>query len=511
MKLSSLIMTGLSAHSGVDPQYDGAAGNPEISGVFCRAQEVLPGGLFVAVKGFAADGHDFIDQAVVNGAVAVVCEKALSLPVVCVPVKNSRKALAELAGAFYDHPSRAMVIVGITGTNGKTTTSYLIESILETAGYAVGVIGTINYRYGGQSFDNPVTTPESLDLQRILAQMRSGGITHVIMEISSHALDLFRVHGCAVDIGVFTNLTQDHLDYHHDMDTYWACKRKLFDEILPAASSSVDKRAVINVADPKGRELAADTQLSVLSCGQADADDLYASGMHFGLDGIAARLHTPHGVVAIHSPLVGRHNLENILNAAGVGVALGLSPETIAKGIGGLGSVPGRLESVPNPSRRYVYVDYAHTPDALENVLLAIRALTVERIICVFGCGGDRDRDKRPKMGAIAARLSDLTIVTSDNPRTESPDAIVAEIVEGVIPVCRRQYDAAGLSLGFREKGFCVVADRREAIGVSIRASRPGDTVLIAGKGHEPYQVVGRQKRPFDDRIEAASALAGLA
>jgi UDP-N-acetylmuramoyl-L-alanyl-D-glutamate--2,6-diaminopimelate ligase len=511
MKLSSLIKDGIGTASVAAAPNGRKTPDPEITGIFCRAQDVVPGGLFVAVKGFSADGHDYIEQAVANGAAAVVCEKSLELPVVRVLVNNSRKVLAELAGAFYDHPSRAMTVVGITGTNGKTTISYLIEHILETAGFMVGVIGTINYRYCGSMYDNPVTTPESLDLQKILAQMRSAGVTHAIMEISSHALDLYRVHGCAIDIGVFTNLTQDHLDFHGNMETYWACKRKLFDDILPAAPSGAARRAVINVSDPKGRELAADIDLPLLSCGQNHEGDVVASAAHFGLNGIQARIHTPVGEMDIRSPLVGRYNLENILNAVGVGIALELPLDTIAMGISDLATVPGRLERIPNRSFRHVYVDYAHTPDALENVLLAIRSLTAERIICVFGCGGDRDRSKRPKMGAVAAQLSDLAIVTSDNPRTETPGAIIEEIVAGIIPICGRQYDVQDLSNGFREKGYGVVADRRRAIGISIQASRPGDTVLIAGKGHEPYQVVGRRKLPFDDRLEAEQALAVLA
>jgi UDP-N-acetylmuramyl-tripeptide synthetase len=465
--------------------------------------------MFVAIKGLAADGHDFIDQAVGRGAAAVVSERALDLPVAAIQVSNSRNALAELSAAFYDHPSHALTVIGVTGTNGKTTTTYLIESILKAAGVSCGVIGTINYRYAGRTFDNPVTTPESLDLQHILADMRTAGVTHVAMEVSSHALDLYRVNACAFDIGVFTNFTQDHLDYHKQMETYWSCKRRLFTEYLPASAPPKKPRAVINCDDPKGRALSAELALPFLTTGRRPKDAVRVIAADFDLKGIGARIGTSQGEITLHSPLVGRHNLENIVNAVGVGLSLGLPLAVIQGGIEALVNVPGRLERVPNRRERFVYVDYAHTPDALENVLLALRALTVDRIICVFGCGGDRDRTKRPKMGAIAARLSDLAIVTSDNPRTEPPEQIIAEIEVGVRVEGHIHYTADTLrTQGFRGKGYTLEADRRAAIRLSVRASRPGDTILIAGKGHEPYQVIGREKHPFDDRLEAAVALA---
>jgi UDP-N-acetylmuramoyl-L-alanyl-D-glutamate--2,6-diaminopimelate ligase len=508
MKLAQLLAN-LDAHfEGCGPGHDAPGCDPEIGAIYCRAQEVQPGGLFVAVKGFTADGHDFIGQAVANGAVAVVCEQPAAADAAMVRVANSRKALAELASAFYGDPSGDLTVIALTGTNGKTTTSYLIESILQAAGTAVGVIGTINYRYNGKSFSNPVTTPDSLDLQRILAAMRDAGVTHVVMEVSSHALDLYRVHGCRIDIGVFTNFSQDHLDYHKDMAHYWACKRRLFSDLLPACPSKTHLRAVINVADPKGRLLAKEMTLPILTCSDHGESDLRTLKARFDLQGLTARIATPHGKLEFHSPLVGRHNLENILNAVAVGVALQIPLEIIAAGIGSLDHVPGRLERIPNAHQRFVYVDYAHTPDALENALLALRALTADRIICIFGCGGDRDRAKRPEMGAIAARLSDLTVVTSDNPRTEPPERIIAEIVAGVRRNCDRQYAPADLRRGFRAKGYAVIVDRREAIGGGIAASRPGDTLLIAGKGHEPYQIIGHERHPFDDRQEALQAMA---
>ncbi len=508
MKLKNLIQV-LKAQNLIAA--DTAAPDPadiDIRAIQYRAQEVEPGDLFVAIKGLAADGHDFIAQAVTRGAAAIVCERPTAAGVATIAVTQARLALAELAAAYYGQPSHAMTLIGITGTNGKTTTSYLVERMLAASGKACGVIGTINYRYADKMFDNPVTTPESLDLQRIMADMRSAGVTHVVMEVSSHALDLHRVHACAFDVGVFTNFTQDHLDYHKQMDAYWACKRMLFSRYLPASAGIKNPRAVLNCDDPKGRSLSAEIEYPCLTTGARTKDSVHVIESDFDLHGIAARIGTPSGELAFNAPLVGRHNLENILNAVGVGVALELPLTTIQTGIEALSSVPGRLERVPNDAGRFVYVDYAHTPDALENVLLALRSLTADRIICVFGCGGDRDRAKRPQMGAIAARLSDLAIVTSDNPRTEPPEQIIAQIVPGVRrePVVHYTLDRLA-HRGFDEKGYAVEADRRAAIRLSVMASQLGDTILIAGKGHEPYQVVGREKQPFDDRLEAAAAL----
>lgn len=490
----------------------GSGVDPVISGIFYNSRLVTPGGLFVAVAGHAADGHDYIPQAVERGAVAVVCQRLVRLDAdtVMLRVEDTRRALAQLAAAFYGHPSRRMTVVGITGTNGKTTTSFLIESILNSAGVKTGVIGTINYRYDGRIFDNPVTTPESLDLQRILADMQAAGVSHVVMEVSSHALDLHRVHACKMDVAVFTNLTQDHLDYHHTMESYWGSKRRLFSAIVPAEDSSVTQRAVINHRDPRGRELAETLTIPHLTTGLTAEADVWAQTADFSLRGVTARLQTPRGALDIRCPLVGHHNLENVLNAVGVGLALGIPVPRIADGICALERVPGRLDPVANTRRRFVYVDYAHTPDALENVLKALRALTSGRIVCVFGCGGDRDRGKRPLMGAIAWRLSDWVVVTSDNPRTESPQAIIDQILAGIPDAAAVTRTAEQVAGGFTAKGMVVEPDRRTAIALSIRTSRPGDTILIAGKGHEPYQIIGREKFPFDDRLEAGKALEAL-
>ena len=477
-----------------------------VSGVYYRSQDVVPGGIFVAIKGFAADGHDYIPQAVIQGAIAVVCQQPVKTTVPTFQVSDSRIALADLAVAYHGNPSKEMVLIGITGTNGKTTITYLIESILEAAGAQVGVIGTINYRYAGHSFDNPVTTPESLDLQSIMARMRESGTTHVVMEISSHALELHRVRGCQINVGVFTNLSQDHLDFHHDMAGYWESKKKLFTEIMPASMASKLPTAVINCNDARGKELAPNLTLPVITTGSNASENVWAQDVIFGRSGISARIHTPQGEMAIRSPLTGRHNLENILNAVGVGRALNVSLPTIRQGIENLQCIPGRLERVKAPEHRYVYVDYAHTPDALENVLTALRELTERRLICIFGCGGDRDKGKRPQMGAIAARLSDVAIVTSDNPRTEEPAAIIDDILSGMTsatPLTKEDYLG-----GTAVSGYMVEPDRRSAILLGIQGAAVSDTIIIAGKGHETYQIIGRQKNHFDDREIAAQALA---
>jgi UDP-N-acetylmuramoyl-L-alanyl-D-glutamate--2,6-diaminopimelate ligase len=482
----------------------------EISSIHYRAQEVTPGGLFVAVKGFKADGHEFIDKAVEKGASVIVSQQPVNIPkAVNIVVENSRKALAHLSSRFYGNPSEKLLIVGITGTNGKTTTSYLIESILKEAGLNVGVIGTINYRFGKNTFTNPVTTPESLDLQRILFEMKSEGISHVVMEISSHAIDLNRIENCFFDIAVFTNLTLDHLDYHGSMEAYWSCKKRLFTHYLVSGPKKNSARAVINCNDDRGKLLFKEFILNGISVGKSPIHTVYPEKNALNLEGIICDISTPYGKLQIRSSLVGEYNFENILSAIGVGVALDLPGVFIKKGIENLRSVPGRLERVPNDIGRFVYVDYAHTPDALENVLKTLRALTTNRLICVLGCGGDRDREKRPLMGKIAAEISDLSVITSDNPRSEHPLEIIEEILIGIPKADISFYSASDLHDGVVKKGYVVIPDRKNAIQTAVRTSASGDTILIAGKGHELYQIIGKTIVPFDDRIEAKKALAG--
>ncbi len=497
--------------------------NHDITSIHYRAQDVKPGGLFVAITGQTADGHNFIDRAVENGALAVVVQKPpgrqhLSLrkperpansPIV-VQTADTRKALADLAACFYQYPSEDMHLTAITGTNGKTTVAYLIESILTKAGFKAGVNGTINYRFAGKTYPNPMTTPESLDLQKILFEMRQAGVTHVVMEASSHAMDLNRIRGCRLDIAVFTNLSQDHLDFHGDMQSYWASKRRLFTDYLEAGSGETDVVAVINCDDPRGAELADNLSVKLIKTGSSPVSDIQAETSRYELVGTKGRLSTPQGSFDFKTPLVGVHNIENIRNACGIAVALDIKAKNIKDGIEALKAVPGRLERIVTSSGRFVYVDYAHTPDALENAILALTEIAPARLICVFGCGGDRDREKRPMMGEIAARLCDLAVVTSDNPRSEDPTAIIEQILPGVEQSRGRGYSSEELKSGFEEKGFTIEADRQRAIELAVIASRPNDAVLIAGKGHETYQILGDKTIDFDDREEARKALAKI-
>jgi len=504
--------------------------NSDISSVHYRAQDVQPGGLFVAIPGLLADGHDFIDQACMRGALAIISQKPVQPDnsvtqntrqiktrqvkakqikngLTIIEVDNTRKALAGISATFFGNPSQKLNIIGITGTNGKTTTAYLIESMLSAAGLKTGVIGTINYRYMGKVFKNPVTTPESLDLQKILAEMLKEGVTHVVLEVSSHAIDLFRVENCLIDTGVFTNLTQDHLDYHGDMNSYWLCKKRMFTEYLPLGPKKDRAVAVINRDNPKGRELFNILPVRGISTGHSADNIIWPKIIEHDLRGITGNISTPAGSFDFKSPLVGKHNIENILSAAGVGIALGLSLNDIKAGIENVFFIPGRLERITGNNGRFVYVDYAHTPDALGNVLTSLKAVSNKKIICVFGCGGDRDREKRPLMGEIAGRLCDLAIVTSDNPRTEDPEKIIEQILSGLKKTCNHEYSLSSLKTGFDKKGYVIEPDRRNAIKLGIAASRQGDTVLIAGKGHETYQILGEKTISFDDRKEAKQAL----
>ncbi len=494
-----------------------------IESIHYRAQEVQPGGMFVAIEGQRADGHDFMHQALKRGAAAIIAQKeppqpfldeirdasSKSRPTV-IQVPSTRQALADLAACFFGHPSQDMILIGITGTNGKTTVAYLIESILNQAGFEVGVIGTINYRYGNKLFDNPMTTPESLDLQRILSEMRRAGVTHVVAEASSHAIDLHRIRNCWFDVAVFTNLSQDHLDFHGDMQSYWSSKKRLFTEYLAGGPKKGNASAVINCDDARGRELADSMAIPVLKAGSAPECEIRSENIRSDLNGTRGKVAAPGGSYNFKTPLVGAHNVENILSAVGVATVLDISSDTMKAGIEALSAIPGRLESIENNIGRFVYVDYAHTPDALENVTSALKKIAPARLICVFGCGGDRDKEKRPLMGEIVARLCDLAIVTSDNPRTENPEAIINQILPGIKKIKGIEYSAKNLTTGFTAKGYTVEPDRRRAIELAILASRPEDAVLIAGKGHETYQILGTSVIDFDDREEARKVLKAI-
>ncbi|MGM0452148.1 MAG: UDP-N-acetylmuramoyl-L-alanyl-D-glutamate--2,6-diaminopimelate ligase [Thermodesulfobacteriota bacterium] len=480
----------------------------DITGIYFRSDQVRPGGVFVALTGHFADGHDYIADAVDRGAAAVVVDRPVSAGVPAIEVVDTRRAMAEMAAAFYGRPSERITLIGITGTNGKTTVAYLLESILKQQGVKTGVIGTVNYHYGAKTFPGGLTTPEAPDLQRVLSEMADAGVTHVIMEVSSHGVVLDRVRECRFDVGVFTNLSQDHLDFHGDMEAYWAAKQRFFTDCLHCRPPQ-KPAAVINCHDEKGRALARQLEgAAVLTVGSDENCRVRASAPGFDETGISGRMHLPDAEFLFHSPLVGPFNLENILCAAGAAAALHVAPETIRAGIESFDSVPGRLEPVANNARRHVFVDFSHTPAALENVLTALRAIVPGRLICIFGCGGDRDRGKRPQMGEIAARHADLVIVTSDNPRTEAKQQIIDDIVAGVGEITTRRIDPAAIDTHFVSGSFVVDADRAGAIDCGIRVSAAGDAVLIAGKGHETYQILGRQTIAFDDRAAAQKALA---
>jgi len=459
------------------------------------SRKVERGGCFVAVPGLREDARRFVPEAVRRGAVLVVTEGG-PLPGVAVPqvlVPSAREALGRLADVYFGHPSGRLTVVGITGTNGKTTTSYLVEALLHARGLKPGVIGTIQYRIGDRILPAGQTTPDALALHAMLAAMYESGVRGVSMEVSSHALAQARVDAVTFDVGVFTNLTQDHLDFHGTLDEYRRAKRRLFE--LLERSPKPRRAAVVNADDPSGAEMVRGLSVPALTFGLRSGAAVHARDWSSTLDGIRLSAMTPVGPVELASPLIGEHNVMNLLGAIGVGIALGLPSGTIARALAGVGTVPGRFEQVREGQPFLVVVDYAHTPDALERVLATARKLTRGRLGVVFGCGGDRDRGKRPLMGEIAARLADRAWVTSDNPRSEPPEAIIDEVLAGV----RRVAGATGRAE--RE------ADRRAAIEAALGWAQPGDTVVIAGKGHETYQIVGRDTLPFDDRDVARTVL----
>jgi len=480
----------------------------EIRGLCYDSRQVGPGAVFFALRGVQSDGSEFVEAAVKGGAVAVVADRPCAVAgATVVQVPDARRAMSLMAAVFYGHPTAGLPVVGITGTNGKTTTTYLVEGILERAGHPAAVLGTISYRFGALTLPAPNTTPESVDLQKILRELVDLGARGVVMEVSSHSLEQHRPDGCLFDVAVFTNLTRDHLDYHLDMESYFASKLRLFTDLLAPTDGKPLRRAVVNLDDPFGPRIAEAASAPVLSYAMAGEADLTVAEVDFSVRGIRCRINTPVGEIAIASELLGRFNLYNILAAVGAGLALGLPRDAIRAGIEGHKRVPGRLERVENGQGITVLVDYAHTGDALENVLSTIAELKTDRIITIFGCGGDRDKGKRPVMGEIAARYSDLAIITSDNPRTEDPQAILDDVRAGVAPLNLREYSPEELAGGFREKGFATIESRRAAVRAAILAARPGDIVLLAGKGHEDYQIIGIRKFHFDDREEAAAAL----
>jgi UDP-N-acetylmuramoyl-L-alanyl-D-glutamate--2,6-diaminopimelate ligase len=491
-------------------QVEEAEGNldQEVTGLAYDSRQVRPGEFFFAVPGEKVDGHDFIEQAVERGAAGVVVAHKARWPsgTTWIRTRDVRRTMGLWGATFYGQPGRRMKLVGVTGTNGKTTVTYLIESILAAAGLKPGVIGTISYRYDAHEVPSHHTTPESLELQALLAKMERDGVQAVAMEVSSHALVQERVRGIDFDVGVFTNLSRDHLDYHADMEEYFSAKSRLFTDYLKG-SAKARKAAVLYGGDPKGRELLKEARragLETWSYGEDREWDIHPLNVQSDVAGLKGQLEIKGSHLDFYSPLIGAANLQNILGAVGVGISLGLPADAVAAGIQRLASVPGRLEKIENTRGISVLVDYAHTPDALEKVLSAVRPLAQSRVLTVFGCGGDRDRGKRPLMGQIAARLSALLFVTSDNPRTENPLRIVAEIVDGIQLTELKKLENSNST---SERGYRVEIDRRSAIRMALRAARPGDLVLIAGKGHEDYQILGTKKIHFDDREVAREEL----
>jgi UDP-N-acetylmuramoyl-L-alanyl-D-glutamate--2,6-diaminopimelate ligase len=467
------------------------------------------GSLFVAVPGLKHDGHDYVGQALRNGATGVVLEKETAVPVgvAVVRVRDSRRALGLLGQRFFRNPSSSLCIAGVTGTSGKTTLTFLLESILREAGSNVGVLGTVNYRFDGKSMPAPNTTPESLDLQRILRKMADSGVQKVVMEVSSHALAQRRVDDCEFDIGVFTNLSSEHMDYHKTMEDYFLAKRRLFDTLLDGRKGNRKWRMVVNVDDPWGKRLLREVGAKAVTFGMDRAADVKGEEASFFLDGIRATVKTPAGRIMIRSELIGRFNLSNILAAVAASYALDVPMEAVEAGVRKATGIPGRLEKVGDDGDPFVFVDYAHKEAALREVMENLSPFKKGRLITVFGCGGDRDRQKRPLMGKAAVALSEITILTSDNPRSEDPLEIIREIEAGINSGAVRKLEKDSLERNL-DRGYLVIPDRRDAIEFAVRLARPGDIVLIAGKGHETYQIIGDRTVPFDDREVVREALA---
>jgi UDP-N-acetylmuramoyl-L-alanyl-D-glutamate--2,6-diaminopimelate ligase len=455
-----------------------------VTDVTYRSAEAMPGSLFFCVPGARVDGHDFAEQALAAGAIATVVERSLDLPCVQVVVPSVRQVMGPISAAFFGHPADRLTLVGVTGTNGKTTTTYLLESVFQAAGKTAGVIGTTGVRIAGRAVPFDRTTPEAPDLHRLLARMVDEGVQAAAMEVSSHGLDQHRVDGARYDCAIFTNLSRDHLDYHGTLERYLVAKARLF-------TPELSDRAAINHDSPEGRRLIEKTPIPTVSFGLEKGADITAVGVEVSASGISFDL----GPQRFNSPLRGTFNVYNCLATIAAAREVGVEDAVIAEGLAALKGVPGRLEPIEVGQEFTVLVDYAHTPDSLENILRATRELTLNRLMIVFGCGGDRDRGKRPLMGEVAARLADLAVLTSDNPRSEDPEAIIKAIEEGA----RRT--------GGR---YVVEPDRRQAIRIALAEARPGEVVVIAGKGHETGQEFSDRVVPFDDRTVASEELAAI-
>ncbi|MBE0477291.1 MAG: UDP-N-acetylmuramoyl-L-alanyl-D-glutamate--2,6-diaminopimelate ligase [Coriobacteriia bacterium] len=466
-------------------EFLGDADTP-VTGIAYRSDAVRPGEAFFCIPGFDHDGHDFAGDALAHGAAALVVERPLGVPAPQAVVPRTRPALSLAAARVHGHPSRSLDVVGVTGTNGKTTTTYLVESILRVAGRNPGLLGTVETRVGGRRLVSARTTPESADLQRLLAEMAADGADAAVMEVSSHAIDLHRVDAVRFAVAAFTNLSQDHLDFHHTIEEYFSVKKRLF-------TDGEVGTAVLNVDDPYCAAVAAER--GGVTVGRDPEADVRAVCERPGARGTVFTLLAGGHEHVVDLPLPGAYNVSNALVAAGCALALGVTGEDVARGLSSAGQVPGRLERVEAGQPFGVLVDYAHTPDGLQKALAAVRDVTAGRVLAVFGCGGDRDPEKRPLMGEAAGRLADFVVVTSDNPRSEDPVGIILQIEDGL--------RAAGAA-------YVAEVDRRRAIRHALSAAEPGDTVLIAGKGHEDYQVFADRTIHFDDREVAREELGRL-
>ena len=466
--------------------------NPEIAAIHNDNRKVEPGSLFICIKGYTFDGHDFAHSAVGKGAAAILAERDLPVNVPVIVVKDTYRAMAVLADAFYGQPSHKMNLIGITGTNGKTTTSHLIEKIFSDAGRKTGLIGTMYTKIGDQTFEVKNTTPESLTLQKTFKQMVDNGVDTAVMEVSSHALVYGRVHGCDYNVAVFTNLTQDHLDYHKTMDEYRRAKGLLFSQLGNSFDHHHPKFAVLNADDAASEEYMKSTAAHVVTYGIDQPADIKAVNLSITASGTVFDLLTPYGIQNISMQLIGKFSVYNVLASVAAALASGIQLSQIIKSIEEVKGVPGRFELVDAGQDFAVIVDYAHTPDSLENVLMTIKQFAEKKIILVVGCGGDRDRTKRPLMAQIACEYATHPIFTSDNPRSEDPGQIIRDMENGVMG-----------------KEFKSIIDRKEAIVYAVDMARKGDVILIAGKGHETYQQIGNRVFDFDDRSVAKDAIQG--
>jgi len=463
----------------------------EITEIEMDSRKVSAGNLFVCISGFTVDGHDYVEEAVNNGAVAIIAEKEVKANVPIIMVNDTARALSMLAVKFYHYPTTGLSLIGVTGTNGKTTVTYLLEKIFNHDKMKTGIIGTIQMKIGENAFPTQNTTPNALELQRFFKKMVDEDVNQAIMEVSSHALDLGRVHGCDYDVAIFTNLSQDHLDYHKDMDDYLRAKSLLFSQLGNNFNQEKQKFAIINADDSSAGLLKRSTAQPILTYSCRQEADIVAKDIQLDAAGTSFLLVTPIGEVVIKSKLIGMFNVYNMLAATGAAIAKNVSLEVIKEALESINGVDGRFEVVDAGQNFTVIVDYAHTPDSLENVLQTVKEFAENDIYVVVGCGGDRDRTKRPLMAKVAMEYSDFAIFTSDNPRTEDPVSILNDMTKGLNG----------------EDEYEVIVDRKEAINKAIQYAKENDIILIAGKGHETYQQIGHTKYEFDDRVITKSAI----